>query len=174
MKRLLTLAAFLSTCAVCCAQAIPQLDKAQGKRVSFHYEYSLSKDGGEFSKVTVGDVVVEENAYKLDGLGLNVISDGETRWTVDRDAQEVVVEAVDKESITVNPALLIASYKAYRKDLKVMGGSENSLDVIYNLDSENRARFVLTDIIYREPQGKSDITFDVTSLPKSYIVTDLR
>ena len=39
---------------------------------------------------------------------------------------------------------------------------------------ENRARFTITDIIYAEPQGKSDLTFDVKSLPDSYIVTDLR
>ena len=174
MKRIITIIALTMTCAICFAQAIPQLDKAGGKRVNFHYVYSLSKDGADFKQVTEGQVTVEENAYKLNGLGLTIISDGETRWTQDASAQELVIEAVDKESIEVNPALLIASYKAYRKDLKVVSGTEDSLDIIYNVEDNMRARFVLTDIRYGEPQGKSDLTFDVSSLPKSYIVTDLR
>lgn len=174
MRRLITLAFMILTCALCSAQAIVQLDRAQGKRVTFHYDYSLSKGGGEFSGVTSGNVIVEGNSFRIDGLGLTIISDGETRWTQDADAQELVIEAVDKQSITVNPALLIASYKDHRKDLTVMGGTDNSLDIIFKLDEENSARFVLTDIIYAEPQGKSDLTFDVKSLPDSYIVTDLR
>ncbi len=174
MKRLITLTLMIMTCALCSAQAIVQLDRAQGKRVTFHYDYSLSKGGAPFSSVTTGDVTVEGNSYRINGLGLTIISDGETRWTQDADAREVVIEAVDKESITVNPALLIASYPSYRKDIKVMGGTDTSLDIIYDLDDENRARFTLTDIIYAEPQGKSDLTFDVKSLPDSYIVTDLR
>lgn len=174
MRRLITLAFMVLTCALCSAQAIVQLDRAQGKRVTFHYDYSLSKGGGEFSLVTSGNVIVEGNSFRIDGLGLTIISDGETRWTQDADAQELVIEAVDKQSITVNPALLIASYKDHRKDLTVMGGTDNSLDIISKLDEENSARFVLTDIIYAEPQGKSDLTFDVKSLPDSYIVTDLR
>ena len=174
MKRIITIIALSMTCAISFAQAIPQLDKASGKRVTFHYVYSLSKDGTDFKQVTIGNVTVEENAYILSGLGLTIISDGETRWTQDVSAQELVIEAVDKEAIEVNPALLIASYRKYRKDLKVMSGTENSLDIIYNVGENMYARFVLTDIQYLEPQGKSDLTFDVKSLPKSYIVTDLR
>ena len=174
MKRIITLIALSMTCALCFAQAIPQLDKASGKRVTFHYVYSLSKDGADFRQVTVGNVTVEENAYKLSGLGLTIISDGETRWTQDVCAQELVIESVDKEAIEVNPALLIASYKKYRNDLKVMSGTEDSLDIVYNVGEDMYARFVLTDIRYLEPQGKSDLTFDVKSLPESYIVTDLR
>ena len=173
MKRLVTLLALFS-CALSFAQAIPQLDKAQGKRVSFSYQYSLSRDGGDFSDVTTGEVIVEGNAYKIDGLGLAIYSDGETRWTQDTDAQELVIEAVDKQEITVNPALLIASYKNYRKDLQVVGGTENSLDVIYTVDADTKARFVLTGIKYQEPQGKSDLTLEVKSLPSTYVITDLR
>ena len=31
-----------------------------------------------------------------------------------------------------------------------------------------------SDIVYSQPQGKSDLTLDVKSLPESFIVTDLR
>ena len=154
--------------------SIPQLDRAAGKRVSFTYEYSLSKDGAGFSKVTEGEVLVEDNAYRLDGLGLTIVCNGETRWTYDPSAGEIVIESAENDNILTNPALLINSYRGYGKALHVKSGSQDSLDVVYDVDDEVKARFVLAGIVYSEPQGKSDFTFDVKSLPKDSVITDLR
>lgn len=154
--------------------SIPQLDKAAGKRVSFTYEYSLSKDGQGFSKVTEGKVLVEDNAYSLDGLGLTIVCNGETRWTYDSSAQEVVIENAENDNILTNPALLISSYRKYGNALHVKGGSRDSLDVVYDVDEGVKARFVLTGISYSEPQGKTDFTFDVKSVPENSVITDLR
>ena len=51
MRRLVLTAISLIACVLANAQgvSIPQLDRAAGKRVSFHYEYNHSKDGGVFS-----------------------------------------------------------------------------------------------------------------------------
>ena len=176
MRRLVLTAISLLVCALSNAQgvSIPQLDRAAGKRVSFHYEYSLSKDGGAFSKVTEGDVLVEDNAYRLDGLGLTIVCDGETRWTYDASAGEVVIESAEQDNILTNPALLISSYRGYGNALHVKGGSRDSLDVVYDVDDDVKARFVLKGIIYDEQKGKSDFTFDVTSLPENSVITDLR
>ena len=87
MKRIVGI--FLFTLLALTARAqggIPLLDRVEGHRVSFHYTYSLSQKGSEFAAVTDGDVTVEENAYILEGLGLKVISDGVTRWSLDSDA----------------------------------------------------------------------------------------
>ncbi|MBQ9410222.1 MAG: hypothetical protein IJU21_01290, partial [Bacteroidales bacterium] len=127
-----------------------------------------------FSKVTEGDVLVEDSAYRLDGLGLTIVCDGETRWTYDPEAGEVVIENAEKDNILTNPALLISSYRAYGSALTVKGGSADSLDVIYHVDEDADARFVLKGIVYSEQQGKSDFTFDVKSLPGNSVVTDLR
>lgn len=173
-RRLISLAILILSCAFVYAQNIPQLDRAAGKRVNFHYEYSLSKDGGDFSKVTEGNVLVEDSAYRLEGLGLTIVCDGETRWTYDPEAGEVVIESAEKDNILTNPALLISSYQAYGSALHVKGGSKDSLDVVYDVDDDVHARFVLNGIVYSDQQGKSDFTFDVKSLPKESIVTDLR
>ena len=178
MRRLAITAITLLFCTFSFAQGqgvtIPQLDRAAGKRVSFHYEYSHSKDGGAFNKVTGGDVLVEDNAYRLDGLGLTIVCDGKTRWTYDAAAGEVVLENAENDNILTNPALLISSYRAYGSALHVKGGSKDSLDVVYDVDQDVQARFVLSGIEYLESKGKSDFTFDVTSLPKDTVVTDLR
>ena len=166
---------FLS-CALSFAQgvSIPQLDRAAGKRVSFHYEYNLSKDGGDFTRVTEGDVLTEDNAYRLDGLGLTIVSDGVTRWTYDPSAAEVVIESAENDNILTNPALLISSYRGYGSALHVKSGSRDSLDVVYDVDEDVKARFILSGIVYSDRQGKSDFTFDVKSLPEGSVVTDLR
>ena len=155
-------------------RSIALLDKVEGQRVNFHYTYSLSQKGAAFKSVTDGDVVLEGNDYVLEGLGLKVISDGVTRWTLDEDAKEAVVETVEKEDIFTNPALFIGSYKNYMDKIKVNSQGKDSLDVTLTLDDETKARFVLKGIVFGPLQGKSDFSVDEKSLSEKYLVTDLR
>lgn len=154
-------------------EGIPLLDRVAGNRVHFHYSYSLSRNGADFAPVTDGQVTVEGDAYILEGLGMKVVSDGTTRWTLDPEAREVVVEAVQKEDLFTNPALFIGSYRNYMDKLRVNGSGKDSLDVTLALDEETQARFVLSGIVYGEEQGKSDFSMDEKSL-SGYLVTDLR
>jgi hypothetical protein len=153
--------------------SIPLLDKVKGHRVTFHYTYSLSRNGDGFAPVTSGNVTVEGNAYILQGLGMEVISDGTTRWTLDREAKEAMVEKVAKEDLFTNPALFIASYKDYMDRIQVNSSGSDSLDVTLTLDTETKARFVLKDIVYGPRKGKSDFSLTEKSLP-DYLITDLR
>lgn len=175
MKRFFTAAAFLALTISAFAQGgIPLLDRVSGHRVTFHYTYSLSRDGKPMTQVTDGDVVLEENAYRLSGLGLEVISDGTTRWSMDAAAEEVVVETVEHEDLFTNPALFIGSYRNYLDRIKVNASGNDTLDVTLTLDEDTSARFVLKEVRFLDPKGKSDFTLDVQSLPASYVVTDLR
>lgn len=175
MRRFLTSLMALSLTLAAFAQgSIPILDRVPGHRVQFHYTYSLSQGGKPMTQVTDGDVTVEDNAFLLSGLGLEVRSDGTTRWSIDRDAEEVLIEKVEKEDLFTNPALFISSYKGYMDKLKVNGSSQDSLDVTLLLDDDTAARFALKNIVFLDKQGKSDFPLDEKSLPKSYVVTDLR
>ena len=175
MRRFLTSLMALSLTLAAFAQgSIPILDRVPGHRVQFHYTYSLSQGGKPMTQVTDGEVTVEDNAFLLSGLGLEVRSDGTTRWSIDREAEEVLIEKVEKEDLFTNPALFISSYKGYMDKLKVNASSQNSLDVTLLLDDDTAARFVLKNIVFLDKQGKSDFPLDEKSLPKSYVVTDLR
>lgn len=175
MKRIVSILFLLLTgLGVWAQNRIPQLDRARGRRVQFHYVYSLSKAGTAFSPVTEGDAVVEDGAYRLSGLGLDVTCDGTTRWTRDREAQELVIETVDTASVLDNPALLMATYERYADVLHVQGATDTSLDVVLDVDQDVRVRFVLTGLSYTDCQGKSDFSLDEKSLSKEYVVTDLR
>lgn len=175
MKRIVSIL-FLSALSLLGARAqggIPLLDKVEGHRVTFHYTYSLSQKGGEFAPITDGDVTLEGNCYRLQGLGMEVISNGTTRWTLDPEAKEAMVETVEKEDILTNPALFIASYRDHMDQLTVNAQGKDSLDVTLKLDEDNSARFVLKDIVYKPQQGKSDFSVEEKSL-SGYLVTDLR
>ena len=114
MKRIVIgLSAILLSLSAFAQGSIPLLDRVPGHRVQFHYTYSLSQGGKPMTKVTDGDVTVEDNAYLLSGLGLEVRSDGVTRWSMDRAAEELLIETVAKEDLFTNPALFISSYKEY-------------------------------------------------------------
>ena len=58
-----------------------------------------------------GDVRVQDNAFVLNGNGLEVWCDGSLRWTVDRLAEEALVETVEESAdvYATNPALMITS-----------------------------------------------------------------
>ena len=89
-KVLLTAVLFLTGFAAFAQESIPLLDKALGHRVSFDYSYRLSLKGADMYEVTSGKMVVEDNCFNLTGLGLSMLSDGKTRWTLDNEAKEVL------------------------------------------------------------------------------------
>lgn len=174
MKRLAAIAFALLVALGMDAQGLEMLDKVKDSRAVFHYTYLLSRGGAEFSSVTDGDVVVEDNAYVLDGLGIKVTSDGKTRLSVDPEAREAVVETVEKEDIFTNPALFIGSWRKYASRLKVNSSGRDSMDVTLTLDDDTLARFILTGIKFTEKKGLGDFSTDLSSIPADYLVTDLR
>ena len=175
MRKFLTMLLGLALLLPSFAQGrIPLLDKAEGKRVRFHYTYLLSRDGAPFRRVTEGEVTVQGNCYVLEGLGLRVVSDGDSRWTLDPDAKELVVEKVQADDLFTNPALFIASYRRYMDRIAVNSQGPDALDVTLTLDEDTRARFVLEKVVFSEAQQKSDFSVDEKSLAEEYVVTDLR
>ena len=174
-KVLLSAVLFLMGFVAFAQESIPLLDKALGHRVSFDYSYRLSLKGADMYEVTSGKMVVEDNCFNLTGLGLSMLSDGKTRWTVDNEAKEVLIEEVDEDDVITNPALIISSYKGFGNNLKVNSSSSDSIDLTLRLDEKSSARFVLKHIVFSDPSGeKKDFTLDVKSLGSDYVVTDLR
>ena len=153
---------------------IPLFDRVEGHRVQFHYSYSLARGRSLMREVTSGDVVVEGNAYRLDGLGLEIYSDGQTRWSLDREAAELVIENVDSSDIATNPALLMSGYRSYMSSLTVNASGADFIDLTYEVDDDTRARFVLTGVVFSEQKGSDEFTFDPSSLSSDFVITDLR
>ncbi len=175
MKRIgLFLGILLVSALSAAAQSIPLLDKAAGHRVTFDYSYGYTSGGKTYDNVASGKMTVQGSAYLLKGDGLEVYSDGDVRWTLDRSGKEAVIESVDSEDVMTNPAAIVAGYKSFDKSLKVNGSGADYLDISLTLENGQVSRFRLTGIRYAPEGALSDFRFSRSSLGSDWVVSDLR
>lgn len=82
-------------------------ETAANSALSFKYGYEAVK--GNIRMTGEGNVCIQGCAYMLEVDGISFYCDGETRWTVDGNAKEVVIESVGglAEDIYSNPVLLV-------------------------------------------------------------------
>ena len=87
------------------------IDKVSSSLVSFEYSFTMRTSKSSSKMTGSGDVRVQGNAFVLNGNGLEVWCDGRQRWTVDRFAEEALVETVEESAdvYVTNPALMITS-----------------------------------------------------------------
>ena len=175
MKKIAAFVALLFCAVSLSAQgSIPLLDKVAGHRAVFDYRYLLSEEGKAFHEVTSGKVTVEDNAFRVTGLNLEIVSDGTTRWSMDPEAKEILIEKVEKDNIFTNPAILISSYKDHLDMIKVKSSGSDSLDAVVTFDDRVKGEFILKNVKFLPKGDKKDFTVDVKSLGSAYVVTDLR
>ncbi len=88
-------------------------DAVSAGDVSFAYSFSMK------SKTVItgaGTADVQESMFAVSGNGLEIMCDGVSRWTVDKSAEEVVIESVEGDmaaSLSGNPALLVIALDKY-------------------------------------------------------------
>lgn len=111
ISRIITVLALLSLCIPAGAKSKTLtgfIDKVSSSLVTFDYSFSMQT--GKSKMKGTGIVKVQDNAFYMEGNGLEVWCDGKTRWTVDRMAEEALIEAVDDSfDSSTNPALMITS-----------------------------------------------------------------
>ncbi len=90
-------------------------DAVNANEVSFSYSYEMRS--GTVLKGS-GNADVQGDMFRISGNGMEIICDGASRWTVDRSAEEVVIESVESGneiSVQDNPALLVLALDKYFK-----------------------------------------------------------
>lgn len=80
--------------------------------VTFSYGYSVNTG---VRMTGNGDVAIQGQAFRMAVNGMEIYCDGKTRWTVDRAAEEVIVETSDGYALDIasNPALLVSAASEY-------------------------------------------------------------
>lgn len=172
----------------------------EGKLVSFEYSFKVK---GEVPIMGDGSVIFRDGSFSMKGNGLEICSDGKTRWTVDAADKEVYIEEVVNDDVNYvsNPALLLANIE---NAFEITGTKSVSLDgkkaTAVSLAPKVKGTGLVSAIIYLSgttPLGL-DITikdgsvtafklteyalsdenavfaFDVNSLDNTFTVTDLR
>ncbi len=79
--------------------------KAAGALVSFDYSYSMP-NGMTVVKGS-GNIRIQGQKYIMVGDGLEVYCDALSRWTLDRESEEMIIESVMPEDYLSNPASLL-------------------------------------------------------------------
>lgn len=177
------------------------ISEVSGSAVKFSYGYSM-KDGSALISGE-GSVDMQGDAYLVTADGLEVYCDGKTMWTIDRQAEEVVIESCGsgQQSYFANPALFIRSFDerfavseavAVEDGLKYRlipvseGTGISCLEAVISCDGEKllSARmemengtvmdFTVPSFSFFPVSGSERFVFDTSSLGNSYVVTDLR
>ena len=169
MKRfaliIICVSAFLGAAAQNSSQAL--LKKIEGKRVTFSYSLTTA------DKVPVkhsGTAVIEGACYRIEDNGMEMWCNGKARWTIDKQAKEVYIEAPGDESeLLVSPAKLLSNVK------NLVTGSTSASGQYTGEGPGKGATFVLTSITASEPRGDiEEFTFKTSSLKAPWVITDLR
>ena len=109
MKRLIVLCLLLSGLNAAGQNIVADFARTLEKGcASFSYAYSMT---GNVPLSGSGKITLQDNAFTMDGDGLQVWCDGTTRWTVDTVAEECYIESVTERELDyeANPALLVGS-----------------------------------------------------------------
>ena len=110
----ITAAALLAFCIPSGAKSKTLADfigKVSSSLVKFDYSFTMQTSNSKSKMTGEGKVKVQDDCFYMEGNGLEVWCDGSTRWTVDRFAEEALIEPVDgsSDSFATNPALLITA-----------------------------------------------------------------
>ena len=136
-------------------------------RVSFNYNVGVR---GKAPTVMAGKAVIDGECYSIRGNGMEVYCDGVTKWTVDKSAKEVYVEAAESaRDFIVNPDAWIGNVRDLKAD-------KTSASGIYHDDYQNvDLTFRFSSIKSSPLSGSSSgFVFDTSSLDSGWVVTDLR
>ena len=169
--------------------------------VTFTYSYSIIDRGTEVTGN--GTVEMQGEAYIMSGDGLEIYCDGKTRWTVDRQSLEVVIESYDPETpdYTVNPAVLVGHFDRMFhvksvsctdtgfdyvlvpesagtgiSEMKISLASDGKrlLSAGFRTENGTVADFTIPSFSFSPVSDSGRFSFDTSSLDGSYVVTDLR
>lgn len=186
------------------ARALEEFNaRVQESRVAFDYTLRVQ---GELPMSGKGHVSLEGERFTINGNGLEIWSDGVSRWTVDHETQECYIEIVDPSSTDYisNPARLVGSlgsafsHGAERtskfgehiatavtltpsipdtglKQVIVYLREGSLIGAEITLSDGTLTVITISAFTFSPASGQvSDFSFDPTSLPSEYVVTDLR
>lgn len=190
------LAAFVSVAAFAQGDSLDKLLAAISEEsASFDYSFASS---GQVKMTGSGKVKVQNKSYYLSGNGLEIWSDGESIWTLDRSAKEMIIESTADSGVGVaNPAqFLSVADEAFNRQLVtssmvVLVPKDRSEIKQIKLYMNESARPVLTKVSvtvtdgtvtdftiknmkYSKKESNDTFKFDEKTLSKDYLVTDLR
>ena len=141
--------------------------------LAFDYTYGYEASGVKFTGN--GNIILKGDSFIMKGDGLEIYCDGTTRWTMDRKAEEMVIESYDShsEDLSANPAILLRRLTAFF-EVSSQSGTEYSGEKAIKVDLTPKSypQFRSVTLYFRSSQPDSDILIGASIAAADGTVTD--
>lgn len=98
--------------------------------IQMEFTYQMENPDANINETTLGNVLVSGEKYRLEVAGQLVICNGETLWTVIKDAEEVQINEVYEDDESFSPTKMLTDYsKDYKSKLDTKVNELNGIDV---------------------------------------------
>ncbi len=148
-------------------------NRVDSSEITFSYTYRALN--GNVSMTGQGNVVLQGDAFILDVNGMEIYCDGTTRWTLDRKAEELVIESGDSyfEDLSANPAILLRRLTAFF-EVSSQSCTEYSGEKAIKVDLTPKSypQFRSVTLYFRYGQPDSDILIGASITAADGTVTD--
>jgi len=101
------------------------------KSVKATFMITVENPKDKTKDVQKGTICLKGNKYKLEVAGQDIVSDGKTRWTYVKDANEVQIDNLKTDESTITPANIFTMYE--KGFLFKFIGEQNDKGMIYQL-----------------------------------------
>ena len=150
-------------------------EKINSSEISFSYTYSAAR--GNITMSGKGKALLQGEAFRLEVDGMEVYCDGVTMWTLDREAEELVIEHYDglHAGLAANPAVLlcrVSEFFCVDSQLVAEYGGVKALKV--DLEPVSDSGFDSVTLYFGYAAVESDILLGASIVTSDGIVTDFR
>jgi len=101
------------------------------KSVKATFVITVENSNDKSSDVQKGTIFLKGNKYKLEVAGQDIISDGKTRWTYVKDANEVQIDNVKNDENSITPSNIFTMYE--KGWLFKFNGEQTEKGMVYQL-----------------------------------------
>ena len=121
------------------------------KNISLDFKYELNNISEDIKQETRGDVVIEDEKYKLNILGITRIFDGKTLYTISPEDEEVTISSDNtNDESTITPSKMLSFYEdgySYKMDIvQTVKGRKIQYIKLNSIDTDSEIKHVLLGI----------------------------
>ena len=121
------------------------------KNISIDFKYVLENTEENIKQETRGDVIMEDEKYRLNILGITRIFDGQNLYSISPEDEEVTVSKVSNEDQnTITPSKMLSFYEdgfTYKMDIEQnVQGRKIQFVKLTPIDSSSEIKYVLLGI----------------------------
>ncbi len=99
------------------------------KTIEVNFTYKMKNEKANIDESKKGEILIKGEKYHLEIAGQIVINNGQTVWTIIKDAEEVQINTIEVDNESLSPNKLLTSYYEKYKSKLIKETKENGKTV---------------------------------------------